>query len=44
MQYKEDENLTSIQRDIKWSIYCELEFECDSDIKAVLNSILKDVK
>jgi hypothetical protein len=44
MQYNKDEKLTLIQKDIKWCIYCELEFECDSDIKAVLNSILKDVK
>lgn len=44
MKYVEDEKLTPIQRDIKWNIYCELEFECDSDIKGVLNSILKDMK
>jgi hypothetical protein len=44
MEYVKDENLTPIQRDTKWSIYCELEFECDSDIKAVLKSIVKDLK
>lgn len=43
MQYIEDNNLTSDQEELKWSIYCELEFEPNSDIIAVLKSLLLDM-
>lgn len=43
MMYREDKSLTPDQQVLKWAIYCELEFSSDSDIKTVLESLLKDL-
>jgi len=45
LEWKEPESLTKSQRDLKWSLYCECDtFEDISDIKVVLESLLKDIK
>ena len=42
MDFKEDSSLSEQQKRLKWSLYCEIEFEKDEDIKAVLMSLLED--
>ena len=41
--YTEDSSLTEKQKELKWSLYCEVDLEDDEDIKAVLESLLKDL-
>jgi hypothetical protein len=43
MNYIEDSNLTEEQENLKWNVYSEVEWEPDSDIKAVLKSLLADI-
>lgn len=45
LQYREDKSLTEHQRELKWSLYCEVEtFEEIEDIELVLKSLLKDIE
>ena len=44
MEYIEDSSLTPQQQELKWYIYCEANFETDENIKAVLQSLLKDLE
>lgn len=44
MIYKKDPKLTEKQNNIKWIIYCELEFQEDKDIIEALESVLSDMK
>jgi len=39
-----DNSLTEKQQEIKFYLYCEVEYEDNEDIKAVLKSILKDLE
>lgn len=43
MKWVEDKSLTKEQSRLKWYIHIEFEFEYKEDIKAVLESLLKDV-
>lgn len=44
MMFEEDSSLTEKQKELKWSLYCEVDLENDKDIKAVLKSMLKDLE
>lgn len=44
LKWTEPTSLTLHQRDLKWSLYCEVEtFEDISDIKVVLESLIRDI-
>ena len=42
MEYVEDKNLSAKQQKLKWYLYCEVDLEEASDVKAVLKSLLND--
>ena len=42
IQYVEDIELTEAQQNLKWHIYAECEWKLNSDVAAVLKSLLKD--
>ena len=43
MEYVDDKGLSTYQRKLKWSLYCEVDSENDCDIEAVLKSLLNDL-